>query len=96
MKPTNGTGKQTSTGRPFLRPASAFNVGLEASGVVPASFLDGGWPDLKLGDGIREGLDYVCILFSKVLSASAKDPCVILFSYGVPCNILYCHRLLLM
>jgi hypothetical protein len=55
---------------------------LEASGVVPASFLDGGWPDLKLGDGIREGLDCDCILFSEVLSASAKDPCEILFFMG--------------
>jgi hypothetical protein len=42
LKPTNGSGKKTSTGRPFSRSASAFNVGWEASGVVRASFLDGG------------------------------------------------------
>jgi hypothetical protein len=96
LKPANDSGKKTSIGRPFSRSASAFNVGWEASGVVPASFLDGDWPDLKLGVGFRKGLDCVCKFFSEVLSASIKDPCVILVSYGVPCNILYGHRLLLM
>jgi hypothetical protein len=96
LKPTNGSGKQTSTGRPFSRSTSALNIGLEASGFVPASFLDGGWPDLRLGDGYREGHDCDCKLFNEALSASAKDPGVILLFYGVPCIILYCHRLLLM
>jgi hypothetical protein len=50
-KPAITPGNQTSFERPSSRSATAFNVGLEASGVVPASYLDGSWPDLKLGVG---------------------------------------------
>jgi hypothetical protein len=46
-----------------------------ASDVVPASFLNGGWLDLKLGVGNRERLDCDCKLFSEVLSTFAKDLC---------------------
>jgi hypothetical protein len=95
-KPAKFSGKQTSFERPSSRCATAFNVGLEASGVVPASSLDGGWPDLKLGVGYREGPDCFCKSFKEVLSAFVKDPCVILFYDGVACKILYRHRLLLM
>jgi hypothetical protein len=69
--------------RPSSRSAPAFNIGLEASGVVPASILDGGWPDLWLSVGNREGLDCFCKIFNEVLSTCIKDPCVIfLFLWG--------------
>jgi hypothetical protein len=94
-KPAKVPGNQTSIERPSPRSAAAFNVGLEASGVVPASSLDGGWPDFKLGVCYREGPDCFCKTSREVLSTFAKDPCVILFFDGVTCNILYHHRLLL-
>jgi hypothetical protein len=95
-KPVKVSGNQTSIGRPSQRSATAFTVGLEASGVIPASSPDGGWLDLSLGVGYRGGPDCDCKSLNEVLSTDAKDSCVIFHFYGVPCNFLYCHRLLLM
>jgi hypothetical protein len=77
-------GKETSMVRPSLRSLPALIVSVEASGLVPASVLDGGNCDLSLDGGEKEGSFYNCKSFSDVFSASIGDLRVILFSYGVP------------
>jgi hypothetical protein len=57
----------TSSERPPSRLATASNVGAEASGVVPASELDGGLADLRLDSSERGGFDCTCRSFSRVL-----------------------------
>jgi hypothetical protein len=79
FKPSMYSGKSTSRWRPFQRLDTAFNVGLKASGFVPAFFLDGGCPDLWLDDGNRGGP--VCVVrFFRVFSpTSTRDLCVFFF-----------------
>jgi hypothetical protein len=82
--------------RPFQRLAITFNVGLKASGFVPGFILDGGYPDLWLDNGNRGGHDCDIRFFREVSSTIIRDLCVIFLLYGVLCNVLYCHCLLLM
>jgi hypothetical protein len=67
---------------------------LKTSGFVPAFILDGGCPDLWLDGGNRGGPGYVVPFFRGFSPTIIRDLCV-LFSFRVLCNILYCHRLLL-
>jgi hypothetical protein len=55
--------------------ATAFNVGLKASGFVPAFILDGGCPDIWLGGGNKEDM-------IEVFSTNIRNLCVILFLVG--------------
>jgi hypothetical protein len=68
--------------RPFQRLATAFNVGLKASGFIPAFILDGGCPDLWLDDGNRGGPDCDVRSFREVSSTINRDLCVIFFLMG--------------
>jgi hypothetical protein len=74
--------ESTSNGRPLSRSAAAGIVSTAASGVVPASELDGGEAELQL-DGEERGLDCTKKSFSRDLSVSTRDLCIILVSYGV-------------
>jgi hypothetical protein len=79
----------TSNGRPPSRLATASNAGAEASGVVPASELDGGLADLWLDGSERGGFDCTCRSFSRVLPTNAWDLCVTVLAYGVLCVIVH-------
>jgi hypothetical protein len=59
-------------------------------------FLWGGSFDLSLDGGETEGSDWFLTSFSEVFSTNSRELCVISISYGVICNCLYCHRLLIM
>jgi hypothetical protein len=84
----------TSDVRPLLKPAvAAVHVGILASGEVPATVLGNGKLGFLLDGGEREGLDCNLLSFSRVLSAFAKDLCVISCFYGVLCKTLV-HPLL--
>jgi hypothetical protein len=69
-------------GRPFQRLATASNVGLKASGFVPAFILDGGCPDLWLDDGNRGGPDCDVRFFREFSPTNIRDLCVIFFLLG--------------
>jgi hypothetical protein len=64
------------------RLATTFNVGLKASGFVPAFILDGSYPDLWLDGGNRGGSDCSVRFFREVFSTNIRDICVILFLMG--------------
>jgi hypothetical protein len=66
--------KSTSFERPPSRLATAFIVGVEASGSVPASVLDGGLVDLRLNGSERGRSDYNCKYFSRVCVSEKKVP----------------------
>ena len=88
LKPAKGSGAYlTSSVRPLLKSVAALNVRTEASGSVPASVLDGGDGDFRLGGGEREGFDCFFPSFSEVFSTNTRDLCVICFSYEVLCKI---------
>jgi hypothetical protein len=75
----------TSSGRPSSRSTTASIAGVVASGFVPATALDGGLVDLRLGGGERGGPDCFCITFRGVLPAYTRGLCVTLSFLGVLC-----------
>jgi hypothetical protein len=86
--PVKGFSKSlTSFQRPLLRLATADIVGLEASGFVPASDLNGG--------SSRGGQVCFSVSFREVLSTLTRDLCVFLVFYRVSCNNLYLHSMIL-
>jgi hypothetical protein len=85
----------TSIRRPLLRSATAAIVGSEASGFVPASVLDGGSSGLWLDGGERGGSICHSLSLREVLPIFARDLCVLSVFYGVPCNNLYLHCIIL-
>jgi hypothetical protein len=99
LKPMKDFGvRLTSQVRPLSRSAIALIVFSATSGFIPASELDGGnfYLHLRLDGGEREGPECIVSSLNEVFYAFTKDLSVISFSYGVLCNNLYVHRLLLM
>jgi hypothetical protein len=82
----------TSSGRPFSRSATAFNVSTGASGLVPVPELNGGKADLRLIGGERGGLDCNHKSFRRVLSTNTKDLCTIFSFHGILYIKLYIHH----
>jgi hypothetical protein len=82
----------TSFVRPLSRSVAEGFARTKTSGHVPVGVHGCSVPSSLLHDGEEGGLDCVFPSFSKVLLTNARDPCVILLSYGILCNNLYLHH----